>query len=462
MTHARITIGSMLLGMVAMLAIGALLLGVLSPSAAAPAASSQHVLQAAGAAATATPAAASGKGGAPADSAHYADLLVQNFATQLGVDTTRLNSAFTAAANATIDQAVHDGKLSADQATKAKAQVSEGLGTLLVATLPGAAAQSRAATANPAMDAANGAVVPALAGALGMDQKVLMDALQSGKSLQSLEQAHNVTHAQVTAAVLAAVHSALAAGVQQGTWGQGDADKINQLFSANIDAILAKTIGAAGGAPPDATQSAPSNAQEAAFTAAGDAVAGLFGMQFDAMTAAIRNGQTTLLQLEQAHNVTEQQVADKALTAAQSAVAAGVQNRSWTQADAAPVAQDLNAHIYDYLAKFRNAFEMPALIKAAQGAVAPLFGMTADQLLTALQDGQTLPALEQAHHVSDLQVRDAVKAAGQARLAAGVQAQEWTAAQAADAALVFQETLDELVTGNLGAGVKGAGVQTGK
>src|SRR5690348_636398 len=37
---------------------------------------------------------------------HYAELLVQKLATQLGMDSTRLNTAFTAAANDTLAQAV--------------------------------------------------------------------------------------------------------------------------------------------------------------------------------------------------------------------------------------------------------------------------------------------------------------------------------------------------------------------
>ena len=49
-----------------------------------------------------------------------------NFASRLGVDQAKLNSAFNDAVNSTVDQAVTDGIMTQDQANSAKNMVQKG------------------------------------------------------------------------------------------------------------------------------------------------------------------------------------------------------------------------------------------------------------------------------------------------------------------------------------------------
>ena len=54
------------------------------------------------------------------------DSFMTNFASRLGVDEAKLNSSFTDAVNATIDQAVHDGTITQAQGDEAKTTVQKG------------------------------------------------------------------------------------------------------------------------------------------------------------------------------------------------------------------------------------------------------------------------------------------------------------------------------------------------
>src|SRR5437868_4108533 len=104
------------MGLVALALFAAFATGYISRPA--PGAAAQPASQPA-ATAAAQPAAPSSDSG-NADGVKYSNALVANFASRLGVDQARLNSAFTAAANDTVDLAVRDGKLTPEQAAKIK------------------------------------------------------------------------------------------------------------------------------------------------------------------------------------------------------------------------------------------------------------------------------------------------------------------------------------------------------
>jgi len=80
---------------------------------------SQNVVQAAQA--TVTPAAANGK-----DGSQYLDAFNRSFASHLGVSEDKLNSAYSAAINETLDQMVKDGVLNQTEITKIREAAKAG------------------------------------------------------------------------------------------------------------------------------------------------------------------------------------------------------------------------------------------------------------------------------------------------------------------------------------------------
>ena len=457
MNKTRLMMGSVFVGLLAGLALAVILVLGLGPNSAAPVAQAntttlavaQNVAQAA---ATATPAASAGK----AANSQYGDLLAQNFATRLGVDQTRLNSAFTAAATDTIDQALRDGKMDANTANKLKTLTGQGFAAFFNANLRGSDKAGKeeygtTAAANDSMGATASAVLPAVARTLGISEDALILALKQGQTLQALEQAHSVTDAQVQSAVLAAVRSMLNAGVSNNQWTQAEADATYTTFSENVAAFLAKITNVGNedtkrieDHPGSSTDGPQQAAFQAAATAADNAVAQLFGLTFDQLQGKLQGGDT-LLGLERAHGVTEQQVQSAALAAGQAAITAGVKSQSWTQTVATAATQDWNANIANYLAKIRNSTPLPTMFDAAQTAVLGLLGLTPTQLQDALKAKQTLQTLEQAHGLTAQQVKDAAVVAGRKALTDGVQQGKWTQIQADDASLAFDETVDSFL-----------------
>src|SRR5205814_513695 len=136
----------------------------------------------------------------------------------------------------------------------------------------------------------------------------------------------------------------------------------------------------------------------------------LFGMSYDQLVSAAKSGQT-LDSLEQAHHITAQQVHDAALTAARNALNTGVQNGKWTQAQADETYQAFSLKVDSTLPELMSGVARvragangdmknnpkQAILDAVASAVAPLFNMSAADLNTAWQAGQSLHTLAQAH-----------------------------------------------------------------
>src|SRR5439155_12203418 len=108
-----------------------------------------------------------------------------------GVDQARVNSAFTAAANDTINQAVRDGKLSESQAADARKMVEGGLSGFLLKT--GLKTDNRDSKEDQAIDAAQTAAFNAAATTIGVSIDELMQGLKAGgKSITDLATEHKV------------------------------------------------------------------------------------------------------------------------------------------------------------------------------------------------------------------------------------------------------------------------------
>jgi ribosome-binding protein aMBF1 (putative translation factor) len=161
------------------------------------------------------------------------DSLMVNFASQLHVDQVKLNTAFVAAASVTVDQAVRQGTLSAEDAQALKQKVeSAGLrGWLQRATME----QAKSVDVPQAFDAA----IPAAATSLGMSPDQLAQELKRGKSLLTLASERHIDAQRLRAAMLTAVKTKLDQLVPSGKLTQVQVDKQMQAATKEIEALLA-------------------------------------------------------------------------------------------------------------------------------------------------------------------------------------------------------------------------------
>jgi hypothetical protein len=179
------------------------------------------------------PALASSNGNAPATATptanqHYCQLFMQTLASNLHVSQSQLESATQAALKTTIEQAVKDGKITQDQATKLLNQID---------AHPCAAMghmyrhhdQYGGALAN-----AHQAILSAVAAKLNLSATTLQSDLASGQTLPQIAAAQHVSMADVNAAYLSAVHAQLATAVSSGGITQQQA---NQAYTKVQQAV---------------------------------------------------------------------------------------------------------------------------------------------------------------------------------------------------------------------------------
>ncbi len=170
--------------------------------------------------------------GDDADTGAYCDLWRQAFADELGVAVDDLTSAGKAAAIATIDQALANGDLPQDVATRMqeRIQAADGDGCrLLGAGFMGLG--RHAARADFRLD-----WMSAAAEALSMDPAELATALRDGDSLQDVAEAQGVDYGDVSQAILDAAQRDLDALVSAGRISQERADLRLAHLSDRLDA----------------------------------------------------------------------------------------------------------------------------------------------------------------------------------------------------------------------------------
>jgi hypothetical protein len=168
----------------------------------------------------------------------YWGLFLQTFASNLGVDQGKLNSAFIAAVNATVDQALKDGKITQSQADNIKNRYSNGLMNTPngFGFMPfGRGFGKLGFRGNQLLSMTD------IANALGMNVQDLASALQSGKSFADIAASQNKDLAQVKQTLLNDVKTKLDSQVANKTITQSQADQIYQNFSNSIDNMLNNT-----------------------------------------------------------------------------------------------------------------------------------------------------------------------------------------------------------------------------
>lgn len=209
-----------LLGFSGALVLAALVGGTLMNAVvAAPATNRSDAASVAQAAPTATAAAPTGE---------YCEAYRAAFAKALGVSEADVTAAARSAADATIDDAVKDGKLPAAAAERLKARVAAADPDLCQRIA------KRLGQAKPALGVVRDALTAA-AGALGMPPADLRAALRDGGSLKTIASGKSVDYGKVTAAVLGAVKTDLDAAVKAGTIKQAREDRILDRLTKRLE-----------------------------------------------------------------------------------------------------------------------------------------------------------------------------------------------------------------------------------
>lgn len=157
----------------------------------------------------------------------------QLLAEELGVSIDELEQAYTAASLALIDEAEADGRLSADEAARARERVEEGR------FFPAFRSGFHHGFAFGRLAPFDG-----VAELLGLTDEELRTAVQDGQSLAEIAESAGVSIEELTAEVLANVRESLDEAVANGGLTQERADEIYSRFESNIEEFLAHPKGA--------------------------------------------------------------------------------------------------------------------------------------------------------------------------------------------------------------------------
>lgn len=168
--------------------------------------------------------------------AQYRQQFLNSFTSQLGVSQDKLNTAYTAAVDSTVDQAVKDGKLTQDQATKIKARAQKGFTTNFLNHKGDHAKDHKRAFALKSE-------LKVAATTLNLTPAQLKAELKTGKSVSDVAQEHNVPLQNVKTAILNDVKTKLATAVSNHKLTQTRADQINSKVASKIDQFLSKKFG---------------------------------------------------------------------------------------------------------------------------------------------------------------------------------------------------------------------------
>jgi len=179
---------------------------------------------------------------------------LKNFAARLGVDEAKFNSAFSQAVGDTLDQAVKDGQIPAELATKLKTAAQNGpKGLLVIVDLlkPGGGPVEKFPGQNDLMDHA----IQAAMTVLGLKSEDFKKGIDNNKSIVELAAQQHVDLQKVKDAVLNSIKTDLDALVKSGKLTQAQADEYYRDSPAWFDKLANGKSGDAGakGSPDDLT-----------------------------------------------------------------------------------------------------------------------------------------------------------------------------------------------------------------
>jgi hypothetical protein len=191
---------------------------------------------------------------AVAQAVDYSKIFIQKLAGTLGIDQAKLESAIKTAGNATVDQALADKSITADQATRLKAEVAQGglgvweHGGRGMGMGPGGRGPGAMMDGDKGGKFGAGisqvALLESAAKALNLSIVELDSQLRGGKTITDIATAQKVSLETVKSAVLASLKTQLDAAVKATTITQAQADQF--LKNAQADPNFGLHFGGRG------------------------------------------------------------------------------------------------------------------------------------------------------------------------------------------------------------------------
>ncbi len=166
------------------------------------------------------------------------DAFLSHVAANLGVTLDQLKQSFKSAATDAVDEALASGKITQEQADKAKANIDAGKAPGLRTLLGGGQRGDQRGGRGDRVERLRDGIVNATATALNMTPEDLKAQLKSGKSIADVA-GGNI--GAVKAQILADAKAKLDAAVTANKLTQENADKALQKLTDSLDKILNKT-----------------------------------------------------------------------------------------------------------------------------------------------------------------------------------------------------------------------------
>jgi len=163
---------------------------------------------------------------------------LERVAVNLGVDVAVLEQAIKDAKLAIVDEGLADGRITEDEATKARERISsaEGAGFRRL--------KERHEKRQDRALKVRGAAIEQAAAALGITEDELRDQLRTGKSIADVAAERGVSLDDVKAQILDAAKTKLDRAVANGRIDQAKADAALQRLSDGLDELLTRKRGA--------------------------------------------------------------------------------------------------------------------------------------------------------------------------------------------------------------------------
>ena len=373
------------------------------------------------AAAQGTPGATDQGKQAPADVSAYYNLYLQKLAANLGVSQDKLTSSMSQALQATLAQAVSDGKLTQAQATERASQWTNMQIKLFASLFMG---DSGSASKDPQM----GGIMPqiieqmyqAAAAKLGMTTDQLKQAMGSGQTIAQIAASKGVSEQDLKDAVINAIKPTLDQAVKDGKITQADEDNFIQNIR-NTDLSKLDVGGNPGG---DAMKQISSRAVDSAL----QATAGKLGITVDQLWSDVDSSiGRTLGDVAAEKNVSVAAIKTAVVNAVKPGLDRAVQGGQLTQADENSIIQGIQND--DFSKPFdqfgfddSNAGLARQVLAQVFKATEAKLGITEAQLNDQLTQGKSLADMAQSKNVSVADLKTAIVNGVKAALDQAVQA----------------------------------------
>lgn len=167
----------------------------------------------------------------PAERQDKRSRFLERVASQLGINVATLQQAIKDARLEGVDEALADGRMTEEQATKARERINSGAGD------PGRFKERRQQR-HERKARVRGAIVENAAAAIAISEDDLKEALKAGKSIADVAADNGVALDDVKSRIISAAETKLGEAVAKGRIDQAKADEMLQKLTESLDDLL--------------------------------------------------------------------------------------------------------------------------------------------------------------------------------------------------------------------------------